>query len=76
MSPQNIEAYMKQLPNLQRYQNSFEHIWKMANDNGTPLTKNPSLLEIATLIVRLSLINKNMQGTVTAHFCLCLGWTS
>ena len=31
----------------------------MANDNGTPVTKNPSLLEIATLIVRLSLINKN-----------------
>ena len=59
MSSENIEAYMKQLPDLKRYQNAFQHIWNLALENRTPVDRDPSLLDIATLLIRLNVLNKN-----------------
>ncbi len=57
-SPENIEAYIKQLPDLQRHHTLFSIFghWHTKQDISN---QNTALGEIATLLVRMNVQNKN-----------------
>ena len=74
VSPQNIEAYLKQLPNLQRYQNAFSLLWNMAVDQGAPLNGNPPLGEVAALLVRMNLISTSQARNCYSALLLIPGF--
>ena len=74
VSPQNIEAYLKQLPILQRYQNAFGHLWNMAMDQGAPLNGNPPLGEVAALLVRMNLISTSQARNCYSALLLIPGF--